>query len=139
MKLWSGLWRRIVMWLDTDVSEDHAASISTSPCRWKQHGPLKRRRPTTTLHGVTTQKTSSEDVGKMDLWNVGILPHHYTVSQPTRLQVKMEAAWTSNVGILPQNHAASQLGNLPLQKPLYCGLNRCLCHCSPTQCLKRCQ
>jgi len=26
---------------------------------WKQHRPLKRRQPTTTLHGVTTQKTST--------------------------------------------------------------------------------
>jgi hypothetical protein len=29
------------------------------PRRWRQHGPLKRRYPTTTLHGVTTQKTST--------------------------------------------------------------------------------
>jgi hypothetical protein len=27
--------------------------------RWRQHGPLKRWYPTTTQHGVTTQKTST--------------------------------------------------------------------------------
>jgi len=26
---------------------------------WRQHGPPKRRYPTTNLHGVTTQKTST--------------------------------------------------------------------------------
>jgi len=26
---------------------------------WRQHEPLKRRYPTTTLHGLTTQKTST--------------------------------------------------------------------------------
>jgi len=46
-----------------------------------QHGPLKRLYPTT-LHGVTTQKT--EDGCSMDLWNVGVLPQHYTASQPRR-------------------------------------------------------
>jgi len=29
----------------------------TSPWRWRQYGPLKDFYPTTTLHGVTTQKT----------------------------------------------------------------------------------
>jgi len=28
------------------------------------------------------QRHSSEDGGSMDLWNVSILPQHYTVSQP---------------------------------------------------------
>jgi hypothetical protein len=32
-----------------------------SPGRWMQHGPLKRWYPTTTLHGVTTQKTSTSN------------------------------------------------------------------------------
>jgi hypothetical protein len=56
---------------------------------------------TATLHGVTTQKTSTlhpEDGGSMDLWNAGILPQHYTASQPRRTRhftLKMEAAWTS--------------------------------------------
>jgi len=31
----------------------------SQPRRWRQHGPLKRRYPTTTLHSVTTQKTST--------------------------------------------------------------------------------
>jgi hypothetical protein len=59
--------------------------LDTSPWRWRQHGPLKRWYPTTTLHSVKTQKIStlhSEDGGSMDLWNVGILPQHYTASHP---------------------------------------------------------
>jgi len=32
---------------------------ASQPERWKQHGPLKRWYPTTTLHLVTTQKTST--------------------------------------------------------------------------------
>jgi len=30
-----------------------------SRCRWRQHGPLKRWYPTTTLHGMTSQKIST--------------------------------------------------------------------------------
>jgi hypothetical protein len=33
--------------------------------RWRQHGPLKRWYPTTTLHDVTTQKTST--------WNITVV------------------------------------------------------------------
>jgi hypothetical protein len=73
------------------------------PRKWRQHGPLKRRYPTTTLYSVTTQKmeaalTSETSVsyhntiwrhnpeygGSMDLWNVGILPQHYMASKPRR-------------------------------------------------------
>jgi hypothetical protein len=32
---------------------------ASQPRRWRQHGPLKRWYPTTTLQGVTTQKTST--------------------------------------------------------------------------------
>jgi hypothetical protein len=80
-------------------------SIFTLPWRWRQHEPLKCWYPTTTLHGVTTQKTSTwnlhpEDGGSMELWNVGILPQCYTASPPKwpGLQIfvlKMEAALTS--------------------------------------------
>jgi hypothetical protein len=31
--------------------------LATPPWRWRQHGPLKRWYPTTTLHGVTIYKT----------------------------------------------------------------------------------
>jgi len=44
----SGLWRRVVSWLHT-----------TSPWRWRQHGPPNRWYPNTWLHGVTTQKTAT--------------------------------------------------------------------------------
>jgi hypothetical protein len=34
---------------------ENGIDISTSPWRWRQHGPLKRFYPTTTLHGITSQ------------------------------------------------------------------------------------
>jgi hypothetical protein len=64
--------------------------------RWRQHGPLKRWQPATTLHGVTTQKMKTawssetsvscpntvrhktEHGSSMVIRNVGILPQHYT-------------------------------------------------------------
>jgi hypothetical protein len=49
--------------------------------RWRQHGSLKRWYPTTTLHGVTSQKTSTEDGGSMDPWNVGNLPQYGVTTQ----------------------------------------------------------
>jgi hypothetical protein len=48
----SDLWRRVMLWYYTNVSEDHAVSIFRVKRRWRHHGPLKRWYPTTTLHGV---------------------------------------------------------------------------------------
>jgi hypothetical protein len=48
----SGLWRRVVLWWDTNVSEDLVASIFRA-------------------------KWLAENEGIMDLWRVGILPQHY--------------------------------------------------------------
>jgi hypothetical protein len=42
-----------VWWLDSNVSEDHDASI------FRVHGSPKRYYPTTTLYGVTPQKTTN--------------------------------------------------------------------------------
>jgi len=49
-------------------------------CLCTQRGLLKRWYPIATLHGVTTQRT--KDGGRMDLWNVGILPQHYWRHNP---------------------------------------------------------
>jgi hypothetical protein len=46
-------------------------------------GPLKCWYPTTTLHEITKQKTTTR-WKQLDLWNVGILPQHLTASQPWR-------------------------------------------------------
>jgi hypothetical protein len=52
----------------------------------------------------TTRRHNPKDGGSMDLWNVGVLPQHYTASQPRR--------WDSmnlwNFGILPQHYTASR-------------------------------
>jgi len=34
-----------------------------------------------------------EDGCSMDLWNVGILPQHYTASQPRRPRVEVSPPW----------------------------------------------
>jgi len=57
--LWSGLWHHIVMWQDTIVSDDHAASMFRANWRWRQHGPLNRWYPTTSLLSITTQQTTT--------------------------------------------------------------------------------
>jgi hypothetical protein len=88
---------------------------SSQHWRWRQHAPLKRRYPTTTIQGVTTLKMeaactfetsvsyhnntrrhNTEDGGSMHLWNVGILPQHYTASQPWRTRI-LTAVKASNL------------------------------------------
>jgi len=39
-----------------------------------------------------------EDGGSMGLWNAGILPQHYTASQPRRPQTETSSSWK------PQNY-----------------------------------
>jgi len=41
------------------ASQSRKPRIESLPWRWRQHGPLKRWYVTTTLHGVTTEKTST--------------------------------------------------------------------------------
>jgi hypothetical protein len=62
----SGLWRHVVLWQDTNVSEVHAASIFwvVTPCSVVVgyqcfRVPRCRHLHNTKLHGVTTQKTST--------------------------------------------------------------------------------
>jgi hypothetical protein len=71
----SGMWRRVVCWVATDVSEEHIASIfrveeiiSASkqvlvlaelflkPWRWRRYVPPKLRLQLSRLHGVISQK-----------------------------------------------------------------------------------
>jgi len=85
------------------AEQEIPTSFVIKPWRWRQRRPPKRWYPTTTLHDVITQKVEAvrfsetlvsyhnttrrdnpEDGGKMDLRNVGILPQHYTTSQPRR-------------------------------------------------------
>jgi hypothetical protein len=79
---------------ETSISYITTGGHNPEDWRRRQHGPLKRRYPITSLHGAPTQKTKGG--GSMDLWNVGILPHYYTGSRPRRLK---EAAWTSETSI----------------------------------------
>jgi len=39
VEIW--LWRRVLLWYDTNISAVHAASIFTSPWWWRQRGLLK--------------------------------------------------------------------------------------------------
>jgi hypothetical protein len=83
----SGLWRRVVLWWDTNVSED----LSPSPWRWRQHWPPKRWCPTTKLHGVTNQKTSPLVLGL----------HNF----PRRIRVTFLKVWMMSLYLqLKQRH-----------------------------------
>jgi hypothetical protein len=94
-----------VFWLVTRYPHLQGETLvsyhNTSPWRWGQHGPLKLWYPTTTLH--------PEDGGSMDLWNVGILPRHYTVSQPrTRIFTVKTSELTTQVEATNKNSVAWQ-------------------------------
>jgi hypothetical protein len=76
----SGIWRRVVRWVEPDVSEEHIASVfrveeefskpasclATAcslvcwtilrPWRWRRYVPPKRRMQLNVLHGVISQK-----------------------------------------------------------------------------------
>jgi hypothetical protein len=63
-----------MLWYDTNVSENHFEPTCrvkwsmlppSSSWRWRQYELLKRWYPTTTLQGVTTQKTST--------WNLTVV------------------------------------------------------------------
>jgi hypothetical protein len=51
-----GLWRRVVLWQDTKVSEVHAASSFNSHFEDGVSIDLKSFYHTTALHGITTQQ-----------------------------------------------------------------------------------
>jgi hypothetical protein len=52
-------------------------SLGGSSCRWGQHGPLKRWYPTTILHGVTTQKTSTWNITAVKASNLAWVVYVY--------------------------------------------------------------
>jgi hypothetical protein len=89
----------------------------------------------------TTRRHNSEDGGSMDLWNVGILPQQYTVSQPRRWRQygplkrwyptttlhcvttqKMEAAWSSET-LLSYLNTTRHYNTEDLDLNLHCSEN----------------
>jgi hypothetical protein len=68
--------------------------------RWRQQDTPKHWYPTTLLHSVSTWRCKQHI-----LRNIGILPHHYTASQPEDGGSKV----LRNVGILPHHYMASHL------------------------------
>jgi hypothetical protein len=62
-----------------------------SPWRWRQRGPLKCRYPSTTLHGITTPKTSprtfrsDSTLDNLYIWHSAVVPVSVCIStyQPT--------------------------------------------------------
>jgi hypothetical protein len=48
---------------------------ASQPRRWRQHGPLKLWYPTTTLYGVTTQKTSTWNITAVKGWKLSCSPY----------------------------------------------------------------
>jgi hypothetical protein len=92
---------------------------ASQPRTWRQHGPLKRQYHTTSLHGFTTQQMKAAwtsetsvsyrittlrhnpaDGGSVDLWNVGVIPHHYTASQPRRPGPEILPSWKPHTHII---------------------------------------
>jgi len=62
---------------DLDLTE---SSHFTSPWRWRRHGPPKRWYHTASLHGVTTQKTSTWNITAVQASKLEIY-HHHLLSQ----------------------------------------------------------
>jgi hypothetical protein len=84
----SGIWRRVVLWVSTDVSEEHIASIFrveeiNSAKTSKQAGGICLP-PACLLVSCWTYFFDPEDGSHMFLWNVGWNSADYTASYPRR-------------------------------------------------------
>jgi len=70
---------------------------------------------------VSNRIRDQTDGGSMGLWNVGILPHHYTVSQPGRTRLEALEDGSSmdlwNVGLVLQQYTVSQPWRPQLETP----------------------
>jgi hypothetical protein len=109
---YSGLWRRIVLWQDTNVSEVRVASIFTSHWRWRQHGPLKRwypTYPTTTLYGFTTQKTSAWIFTAVKTSNLFVICTLQLFRKPMIVRTLSKISWEElNSAYFPSNGEAER-------------------------------
>jgi hypothetical protein len=74
--------RRVVLWLDTSVSEGRAAFIFRvlKQWRWGQYGPSKGLYPAMTPRGTTAQKITISILTVVKNWNLAseFLPFYLT-------------------------------------------------------------
>jgi hypothetical protein len=86
-----------VVWLDTKVSENRAASIfrvALQPWRWQQHGPPKWWYPTIMLHGATTQRTTNYE-GVSKSFRTGRLERELQMVQLSATRCSCIILWVS--------------------------------------------
>jgi hypothetical protein len=63
---------------DTHREDSISPTPASSPWRWRQHGPPKRWYPTTTLHGVTIQNTSTWNITAVKASKLEITVTYYS-------------------------------------------------------------
>jgi hypothetical protein len=70
---YSGLWRLVVLWQDTSVTEVHAASTLLGVTTLKME--VAGSSETLVSYHNTTRRQNPEDGGSRFFRNIGILPH----------------------------------------------------------------